>query len=520
MSLKAKVEAIIYAAEDPVTLEQMSLLLKDVVLADLASTKENLAIEQADSAAEAAAESAAESAIEFAQPEALVSEEAKSAEATETELLPELALDSAELICPEPGPLMPEEASLVGTAGRESTEVNSASEASSAANPDPKQAAPKDTQTKDLSEGRADETCEEATAQDVARPSSEPDTELAPAPLDSGLESASKEETPSSQQTASADPTPSDSATVAAPETTSRKRQPKKTEKEIAEEKAVRARVREVLIELVTDYANEDRGMEIRQVAGGFRMATKPEHHDVVRAFAKSLKPPIRLSLAALETLAVIAYKQPVTGPEIADIRGVESASVLGTLLDRKLITTAGRKQVIGRPMQYKTSKDFLVRFGLNDVNELPSMEEFSQLASDGTIEITPAEPQENLSLFEPEVSALEVSSTEDAADNVPSNVVPTDEDSGPDVVNNAAHESAVNPAHTEDAALPIAEPLELESAAPENRETLHPEPSLPESQATAQQSQPSHAAEAADSQPQSDAESSNVPETEHPVGK
>ena len=129
--------------------------------------------------------------------------------------------------------------------------------------------------------------------------------------------------------------------------------------------------------------------MEIRQVAGGFRMATKPEHHDVVRAFAKSLKPPIRLSLAALETLAVIAYKQPITGPEIADIRGVESASVLGTLLDRKLITTAGRKQVIGRPMQYKTSKDFLLRFGLNDVNELPSMEEFSQLASDGTIEIT-----------------------------------------------------------------------------------------------------------------------------------
>ena len=176
----------------------------------------------------------------------------------------------------------------------------------------------------------------------------------------------------------------------AAPETTSRKRQPKKTEQEIAEDKAVRARVREILVELVTDYASEERGIEIRQVAGGFRMATKPEHHDVVRAFAKSLKPPIRLSLAALETLAVIAYKQPITGPEIADIRGVESAGVLGTLLDRKLITTAGRKQVIGRPMQYKTSKDFLLRFGLNDVNELPSMEEFSQLASDGTIEIAP----------------------------------------------------------------------------------------------------------------------------------
>jgi segregation and condensation protein B len=123
-------------------------------------------------------------------------------------------------------------------------------------------------------------------------------------------------------------------------------------------------------------------------------MATKPEHHDVVRAFAKSLKPPIRLSLAALETLAVIAYKQPVTGPEISDIRGIESAGVLGTLLERKLITTGGRKQVIGRPMQYKTSKEFLLRFGLNEINELPSMEEFSQLVSDG-IELTAANEAE-----------------------------------------------------------------------------------------------------------------------------
>ena len=152
--------------------------------------------------------------------------------------------------------------------------------------------------------------------------------------------------------------------------------------------------------------------MEIRQVAGGFRMATKPEHHDVVRAFAKSLKPPIRLSLAALETLAVIAYKQPITGPEIADIRGVESASVLGTLLDRKLITTAGRKQVIGRPMQYKTSKDFLLRFGLNDVNELPSMEEFSQLAS--SIEVAPPAQQETRS-SSPSAKAAEAQQNEAA---------------------------------------------------------------------------------------------------------
>jgi segregation and condensation protein B len=120
--------------------------------------------------------------------------------------------------------------------------------------------------------------------------------------------------------------------------------------------------------------------MEIRQIAGGYRMATKPEHHDVVVNFAKSLKPPVRLSLQALETLAVIAYKQPVTVPEISEIRGVDTSGVIATLLDRKLITTAGRKQVIGRPILYKTTKEFLLRFGLNDVSELPSMEEFAKL--------------------------------------------------------------------------------------------------------------------------------------------
>jgi segregation and condensation protein B len=111
-------------------------------------------------------------------------------------------------------------------------------------------------------------------------------------------------------------------------------------------------------------------------------MSTKPEHHDVVRAFSKSLKPPIRLSLQALETLAVIAYKQPVTVPEISDIRGVDAAGVIGTLLERKLITTAGRKAVVGRPMLYKTTKDFLMRFGLRDLTELPSLEEFEKLAA------------------------------------------------------------------------------------------------------------------------------------------
>ncbi|MEO5937083.1 MAG: SMC-Scp complex subunit ScpB [Terriglobales bacterium] len=149
-----------------------------------------------------------------------------------------------------------------------------------------------------------------------------------------------------------------------------------------AEKAEIRARLRDVLEDIMAAYANSERGMEIRQVAGGYRMSTKPEHHDVVRSFAKSLKPPIRLSLQALETLAVIAYKQPVTAPEISEIRGVDSSGVLATLLDRKLITTAGRKAVVGRPILYKTTKDFLLRFGLKDVHELPSMEEFEKMTT------------------------------------------------------------------------------------------------------------------------------------------
>ena len=144
----------------------------------------------------------------------------------------------------------------------------------------------------------------------------------------------------------------------------------------------MKATLRAALDELVTDYAASDRGMEIRQVAGGYRMATKPEHHDVVRGFVRNLKPAIRLSLPALETLAVIAYKQPITVPEISEIRGVDSSGVIATLLDRKLITTAGRKQVIGRPILYRTTKDFLLRFGLGDIGELPSVEEFEKLAA------------------------------------------------------------------------------------------------------------------------------------------
>jgi segregation and condensation protein B len=161
-----------------------------------------------------------------------------------------------------------------------------------------------------------------------------------------------------------------------------------KDEKKIAREARERERrlrdyFRTILDQLIADYATSERGLEIREVAGGYRLATKPEYHDAVRGFVKSLKPPLKLSLQALETLAVVAYKQPVTAPEISEIRGVDSGGVLGSLMARKLITTAGRKQVIGRPILYKTTKDFLLRFGLKDINELPSIEEFEKMAGE-----------------------------------------------------------------------------------------------------------------------------------------
>lgn len=158
----------------------------------------------------------------------------------------------------------------------------------------------------------------------------------------------------------------------------------KKNARETKEkERRLREYFRSMLEQLINDYANGDRGLEIREVASGYRMATKPEYHDAVRGFVKSLKPPLKLSLQALETLAVVAYKQPVTAPEISEIRGVDSGGVLGSLMARKLVTTAGRKQVIGRPILYKTTRDFLLRFGLKDINELPSIEEFEKMAGE-----------------------------------------------------------------------------------------------------------------------------------------
>lgn len=134
------------------------------------------------------------------------------------------------------------------------------------------------------------------------------------------------------------------------------------------------------MAELIEKYRGPGHGIEIREIAGGLRFSTKPEHHDTLKAFLQAQAPATRLSLAALETLAVIAYKQPVTVPEIQEIRGVQATGVIKTLLDKKLVATAGRKEVLGRPILYKTTKEFLIHFGLKDLSELPSMEEFEEL--------------------------------------------------------------------------------------------------------------------------------------------
>ena len=154
-----------------------------------------------------------------------------------------------------------------------------------------------------------------------------------------------------------------------------------KEEEARPEEISLRQDIVEALSQLQEDSKRADRGLEIREIAGGYKMFTKPEHHETIRLFVRSLTPPLRLSMAALETLATIAYRQPITVPEIQAIRGVSATGVLKTLLDRKLITTSGRKEVMGRPILYKTTREFLVKFGLNNLNDLPTLEEFGEIA-------------------------------------------------------------------------------------------------------------------------------------------
>lgn len=184
-----------------------------------------------------------------------------------------------------------------------------------------------------------------------------------------------------------------------------------------------RERVKAKLEELIEEYQQPQRGIQIRPVAGGYKFSSKAEHHEVLRKFVKSLKPLLRLSRPSLETLAVIAYRQPVTLPEIEAIRGVDCGGVIHTLMERKLVVTAGRKSVVGRPILYRTSRDFLVHFGLKDVNELPSLKEFEEMArralgSEWTMEMeaatsggsappATAAPQEGVPVPEPSGEAV-----------------------------------------------------------------------------------------------------------------
>jgi len=302
MSLKAKIEAVIYASEEPVTLAQLTGLLGQEAQAELDhldSAQQSLALDDQTADAEAAELPYRR---EPTEPEPTEHAPAKEPEPTEESSLPEHP--KAHEADPEPTELADGESSPA-TAESPETATPEQPETESAAQPEP----------------------------------------------------------------------------VVEPEAPKSSRDAKQDEK--ARERRLREYFRSILDELIADYATSARGLEIREVAGGFRLATKPEYHDAVRGFVKSLKPPLKLSLQALETLAVVAYKQPVTAPEISEIRGVDSGGVLGSLMARKLITTAGRKQVIGRPILYKTTRDFLLRFGLKDVSELPSIEEFEKMAGE-----------------------------------------------------------------------------------------------------------------------------------------
>jgi segregation and condensation protein B len=231
--------------------------------------------------------------------------------------------------------------------------------------------------------------------------------------------------------------------------------------KAIAEEKDA---IRAALDEMIAAYAAEDRGIEIRAVAGGYKFYTKPQHHEPVRRFIKSLRPPLRLTMPALETLAVIAYRQPVTGPEIQEIRGVNVSGVLKTLLEKRLIVTAGRKAVMGRPMMYRSSKEFLMRFGLSDLEELPSLKEFEQLAR------AALGSDEGIAPIEPELSeAVEVLDAGDAAA-----AVEVEQGTEPP----QASEAAETPAASEEVSATSEAPKQVSQQSPESAqsEPHHPE--------------------------------------------
>jgi segregation and condensation protein B len=244
-------------------------------------------------------------------------------------------------------------------------------------------------------------------------------------------------------------------------------------------DREIKSILKQILDELTASGETDDRGVHIREIAGGYRMATKPECHDAVRLFVKSLKPPLKLSLPALETLAVVAYKQPVTAPEVSEIRGVEAGGVLGSLLARKLVATAGRKPVIGRPILYKTTKEFLLRFGLKDLNELPSMEEFEKMAV--------AEIEE----MEPEAVAADAAQTAAEADEVATEAAESEDGSSGDTEAAESARAAEAPAPPElisaEPQAPPETPTDETSDTPNEQDATgddasHPTPAEPDS--------------------------------------
>ncbi|SEG62460.1 segregation and condensation protein B [Bryocella elongata] len=375
MSLKSKIEAVIYASEEPVTLVQLIGLLSEEAQAELdaiAARQSQLALDDAPPPVPAASAAHVDPSDE-ADDE---STNAPDAEALNAEVL------DAEVPEAEAQEASPEtEASPEAEASPETESVAEAEveDADSIAESDP--AGDADAEEDAAEAAEVDElVAEDVEPAEATEPAVEAEggAEAAPAPNEG--EAAPEEIEPENEA----------EARLAAVAPLMELRQPTPEEDEIsakawarAKERELRNYLRSLVDQLIAEYANSDRGIEIREVAGGFRFSTKPEYHDAVRGFIKSLKPPMKLSLQALETLAVIAYKQPVTAPEISEIRGVDSGGVVGSLIARKLVTTAGRKQVIGRPILYKTTKDFLVRFGLKDINELPSIEEFEKMAGE-----------------------------------------------------------------------------------------------------------------------------------------
>jgi segregation and condensation protein B len=401
MSLKAKLEAVIYAAEEPVTLAQLAALF--------AAEAFEYKAEQETAAAEAAAEAAGD----------LLSEEFDGASVRPVDVVARTA----------PAP----EESAAGESEAEQPEQ------------EPRETSP-----------------------------AEPAEDAVQAPADSAPADQPAEEEPAGEDRPAAEAGQQGELPLADAEG-ELKRQARLRDRE------ARAILKQLLDEIVAAYVTDGHGVEIREIAGGYRMATKPECHDAVRLFVKSLKPPLKLSLAALETLAVVAYKQPITAPEVSEIRGVESAGVLGSLLARKLVATAGRKQVIGRPILYKTTKEFLLRFGLKDLTELPSMEEFEKMAAI-ELEEPGAEESADEQLPIEAIEALEPG----AEDGTPQPTPETEADDDSTVDSSGAVPSASGSAPQSEATEP-APPAEPQPAeAPAATAAAEPAPEIPVEEATA----------------------------------